>query len=530
MDKTININLGGTLFQIDEEAFNILRDYLQAINNRFRNVQGGHETIEDIESRIAEIFQSQKGLAGVLTTVNVNAMISIIGKPEDFDINEDNTEQPVYTSQKRRLYRNPDDTIISGVCGGIGAYLNVDPVLFRILFVVSALVFGTGIIIYLVLWIAIPIAYTEIQKRELAGYSYITNRYNTRQNAGIHTSGTSGYDPEYNSSPRAGNAFNEIFRIIGRVFYIALRIFLIIVGVTFVLTGFLTIVSFVMVFVFKYPGAFSTDEFHVSLIYFPDFLSYIVNPAISPWIIALTAIAVALPLLALIYWGVKMIFWFKARDGVLSLALLVIWVMSITALAIILFNEGISFAETAKSTYEEMLPKTMDTLFIRTENSISYTKFEKELSIKEEGYSVFINEEDRELYIRPILSINCSEDNDARILVRKRSMGRSELDALRKTESLSYNYSIKGDTLILDEYFTITAERKWSADNVGVIIYIPEGTVVNIDRGTGNLFHDRYFNRYEGSSVLTRWESGNRTFLLTEDGLKSMNNNSVNIK
>ena len=62
MDKTININIAGTLFQIDEDAFSILRDYLQAINTRFRNVQGGNETIEDIESRISEIFQSQKGM------------------------------------------------------------------------------------------------------------------------------------------------------------------------------------------------------------------------------------------------------------------------------------------------------------------------------------------------------------------------------------------------------------------------------------------------------------------------------------
>ena len=66
MDKTININLGGILFQIDEEAFRKLRDYLQSINNRFGNSQGGNETIEDIELRIAEIFQSQKGLAGVI--------------------------------------------------------------------------------------------------------------------------------------------------------------------------------------------------------------------------------------------------------------------------------------------------------------------------------------------------------------------------------------------------------------------------------------------------------------------------------
>ena len=85
MDKTININLGGILFQIDEEAFRILRDYLQAINNRFANVQGGHETIEDIESGLLKFFSHRKALAGVITTENVEKMISIIGKPEDFD-------------------------------------------------------------------------------------------------------------------------------------------------------------------------------------------------------------------------------------------------------------------------------------------------------------------------------------------------------------------------------------------------------------------------------------------------------------
>ena len=71
MDKTININLGGSMFQIEEDAFRTLRDYLQAINERLRNVEGGLETIEDIESRIAEIFQSQKSMAGVLSMENV---------------------------------------------------------------------------------------------------------------------------------------------------------------------------------------------------------------------------------------------------------------------------------------------------------------------------------------------------------------------------------------------------------------------------------------------------------------------------
>lgn len=525
MDKTININLGGSLFQIDEDAFLILRDYLQSINNRFKNVEGGLETIEDIESRVAEIFQSQKGIAGVISKENVEAMISIIGKPEDFDINEDEAERPVYTSQRRRLYRNPDNTIVSGVCGGLGTYLNTDPILFRILFVISALFF-VGLFVYLVLWIALPVANSESRKRELAGNAYYSTGSKIRK-TGDRTGGASSFNAGDNHSSRINNAFSEIINALGKFFYIMLRIFLIITGVIFTLTGFLTILSFIMVFIFKYPGAFSTDEFDVSLIYFPDFLNYIVSPATAPWIIALTIIALILPMLALIYWGVKMIFWFKARDGVLSLVCLVLWVLSISALAIILFNEGISFAETSKSSTEQILAQPPDTLYIISDHKLSDRNIDKELSIKEEGYSVFINEEDKELYIRPYLNINNSNGDDARIEVRKRSSGRSELDAFRKTESILYNCSISGDTLLLDEYFTITAERKWAADNVGINVYVPEGTIIKLDREVGNLFHDRYFNRYDNNFGTSRWTSGSRTFVLTEDGLSAANRNSI---
>ncbi len=523
MDKTININLGGTLFQIDEDAFLILRDYLQSINNRLRNIQGGLETIEDIESRVAEIFQSQKGLAGVISKENVEAMISIIGKPEDFDINEGEADTPLNTSQRKRLYRDPDDTIISGVCGGLGAYLNTDPVLFRILFAVTSLIFLTGFFVYIVLWIAVPVADSESRKREMSGNAYFASRRQvTRSRKG---SDYSNYEDNYSS--RVEGAFSEILNVIGKFFYILLRIFLIITGVIFTLTGFLSILTFIMVFVFKYPGAFSTDEFDISLIYFPDFLNYIVSPGIAPWIIVLTVIALMLPMLALIYWGVKMIFWFKARDGVVSLICLVIWVLCITTLAIMLFNEGISFAETARSSSEEIITQPPDTLYVMSYHKLSDRNIDKELSIKEEGYSVYINEEEKELYIRPYLNIRSSDGDDARIDIRKRSSGRSELDALRKTEGLLYDYRIKGDTLLLDEYFTITAERKWSADNVGINLYVPEGTIIKIDRAVGNLFHDRYYNRYDNDFGTSRWNSGTRTFILNEDGLEFVNNRSV---
>lgn len=529
MDKTININIAGILFQIDEVAFRILRDYLQAINNRFRNVRGGHETIEDIESRIAEIFQSQKGLAGVISKENVDAMISIIGKPEDFDHIESETEPPVYSAQRKRMYRNPDDSIISGVCGGIGAYLNIDPVLFRILFVLFAVFFGVGFFVYIALWIALPPANTDTRKREMYGNAYHSARSQNRQPKGATATSAPLYNTGYYNTSGVGNAFNEVFRAIGRVCYIILRIFLIFIGITLVLTGFLVIISFFMVFVFKYPGAFSTDAFGTHLIYFPDFLNYIVNPATAPWIIALTIIAVALPMLAFIYWGVKMIFWFKAKDGVLSLVGLVLWVITITALSIILFNEGISFAETATSTSTNILPNTPDTLYLITEHKVADLKFDKEISLPDDDNTVYLVDSIKKIYINASLQLNLAEDNLVKIEIKKRSSGRTRADAARKAESLIYNYRMSNDTLYFDEYFTIPSGSKWTADFLAFNLFLPENTILHFDNSTENMFFDGIFiNKVKDDNVIDQkfdydtnpWELGNKYWILSEEGLK----------
>jgi phage shock protein PspC (stress-responsive transcriptional regulator) len=525
MDKTININLGGILFQIDEEAFRILRDYLQAINNRFGNVQGGHETIEDIESRIAEIFQTQKGLAGVVTRENVEAMISIIGRPEDFDHGEPDSGAPFYTPPRRRMHRNPDDFIISGVCGGIGAYLDTDPVLFRILFIISAM-FGIGLFIYIALWIALPVARTDSQKREMFGASYHSATTRNRQSDSTQMSGIRQDNTGYKRSSVVGNAINEVFRAIGRVFYIILRIFLILTGVVFVLTGFLFILCFVMVFIL---GLFSIDSSGINLINFTDFLNYIVNPSAVSWIIILTSIAFILPMLALIYWGVKMIFWFRVRDGVVSLIALVVWVMAIAALTVIGLNEGISFAHNARSSAETVLQNSPDTLYVISDNKLADLKYDKDFILPHEEYSVYINDEKKELYIRSYLAVVRSDDKSTRIEARKSSAGRTEMEAMKKTEGLMYNYSIKGDTLHVDEYFTSPAGRRWSADNVGINLYIPAGTILKFEKDPRVLVHSAFRNESE-DYLESSWESGNRTWIMTDYGLDPVDKKSFRHK
>ena len=536
MDKTIKINLGGTLFQIDEEAYKMLRKYLQDIDNRLRNTPGGAETVEDIELRIAEIFQSQGGSAGVISKENIEAMISIIGKPEDFETGSDEkeTKAPYYHSTTRKkMYRNPDDTIISGVCGGIGAYLNIEAVWVRLLFILFTCFFGIGFFVYVALWIALPSAHSDPQKREMYGRDdYHTAAQKIKSGYSLK-SGDSGYTPSGQAGSHVGNAFNEVFRALGKVLFIIVRIFLILVGITFVLCGFMALVSFIMVFFFKYPGYFSTHSFGVNLFYLPDFLNYIVNPVIAPWILVLSFIVILIPLLALIYWGVKMIFWFKAKDGIVSLIGLIIWVVSVAVLSLLLFNEGISYSETAKIVSEEIIDKAPSDLYIMSGNKIADLHFDKEISFNEEDYNVYFIDDNKGLFLSSGLNINNSDDKSVKVTVRKRSAGRSKSDATRKAEGLVYNYHIAGDTLYLDEYFTIPVGTRWSFDDVRVNLYIPDGTEVHFDKTTENMFRrQHYYNEdwnwsWDGEDKeMVRSDSGDNHWIMTEDGLRRRSESS----
>lgn len=504
MDKTININLGGTLFTIDEDAYHILRNYLDTIDRKFRNFPGGNETIEDIEYRIAELFHTQSGIAGVIIKANVEYVISVIGKPEDFDQEEAGSpsvnEIPPH---RRKMYRNPDNTIIGGVCGGIGTYLSTDPVWIRILFVIFAFFFGVGFFVYLALWIALPSADTESQMKEMYGSKYYKPE-----------SWKTGEYP-YHTTSKAGNAFNAMFTAFGKVLFVIARIFLIFFGVCLVLTGFLTLLAFIMIFIFKYPGAFSTDISGINLSYVPDLLRYIVSPGSVPYIKVLISLVVAIPCLMIIYGGIRMIFWFRARDGFVWLTGLIVWVLSVAALAILFFNEGVSYAQMADSTTLDYFKSVPDTLYIVSDKKMSGVITDKEIILPDELYNIYISDENKELYTKTRLYINSSEDKKVSIEIKKRSAGRNRLNAIERAERLKYNYSISKDTLYLDEYFTIPAETRWSFDKVSVRVYAPEGTVIYMDKITETQFNST------GNDYRSR-DSRSRFWKIDSEGLENV--------
>ena len=170
MKKTFSVNLGNRVYNIDDDAFIRLKDYLDHIESHFSDEKEREDIINDIELRVSELFSERMGPdKQVITLPDVNEVIKIMGDPQEISGSED---QPHASRERRtgprRIYRDPDDRMLGGVCGGLGAYLGIDPVIIRILFVLF-LIFGIGLLVYLILWIVVPEAKTTAQKLEMRG-------------------------------------------------------------------------------------------------------------------------------------------------------------------------------------------------------------------------------------------------------------------------------------------------------------------------------------------------------------------------
>ncbi|MCK9326452.1 MAG: PspC domain-containing protein, partial [Bacteroidales bacterium] len=176
MKKTIKVNLGGIVFQLDEDAYDLLREYLDRLEARFSQLAGGNEILNDIEVRMAELFSLRlTSEREVVNLTDAREVTAIMGDPAEIGDGEEEPEVESTTThsgsyrRRRRFYRDPDNQVIGGVCSGLGAYFNLDPVIIRVLFVMFTLAYGTGLLVYLILWIGMPEARTSAEKLEMHG-------------------------------------------------------------------------------------------------------------------------------------------------------------------------------------------------------------------------------------------------------------------------------------------------------------------------------------------------------------------------
>ncbi|MGL5892873.1 MAG: PspC domain-containing protein, partial [Bacteroidia bacterium] len=187
MNKTVTINISGIIFHIEEDAFQVLQNYLHLLRTRFSREEGCDEIMADIESRIAELLKAKiGGSKEVIVKADIDEVIAIMGSPESFEDGSEpqNTQNTAGQNQqqntsgqqsysrgynRRRLFRDTDDRIVGGVCAGLGHYFDVNPVWIRLAFAISFFVFGSGALLYFLLLIILPKAETTAEKLEMRG-------------------------------------------------------------------------------------------------------------------------------------------------------------------------------------------------------------------------------------------------------------------------------------------------------------------------------------------------------------------------
>jgi len=172
MKITQNINLGGIIFTIDEDALAKLENYLNSVERFYSDKDEREEILADIEARISEHFQSQLNeRKEVVTMAEVDKAIEIIGLPEDFDgigSRRKTTYHRTNYNSYKKLFRDPDNSVLGGICSGFGYYFSIDPVIIRVIFVLLGF-FAGGIILYIVLWIVLPQALSSAEKQRMRG-------------------------------------------------------------------------------------------------------------------------------------------------------------------------------------------------------------------------------------------------------------------------------------------------------------------------------------------------------------------------
>lgn len=178
MKKVVEVSIGKINFTMEEDAYFRLKEYLRRFEETIPDREEAKEVMEDVEARVAEIFQKEKKFPNQVVDINlVQVVIDHLGEVETESKDEGQSSYTNYSSEQdytkgnRKFYRDVDSKMVAGVCSGLSEYTGIDVTIIRVVFVVLAFAYGTSILTYIVLWIVAPRALNVAQKLELRGYS-----------------------------------------------------------------------------------------------------------------------------------------------------------------------------------------------------------------------------------------------------------------------------------------------------------------------------------------------------------------------
>lgn len=349
MKKTLTVNLGGTVFHIDEDAYQLLDKYLSNLRIHFRKEEGSEEIMNDFEMRISELFGERIRLGHeVITIEHVEEVINRMGKPEEIfeeeetEEEKENAKKRVFQEQvitgKKKLMRDPDNRVIGGVAAGIAAYMGWDATAVRLAMILLLFipVVHWMALLYIILWMVMPVARTAADRLIMRGKSVTLET--------IGQTVTNGFEKvshnvnDYISSDKPRSFFQKLADLFVTVFGFLLKFGAVLAGII-LLPPLLLIVFVLFIVTVALVGGGASMLYQLSPFGWDLYSGVPVYMAVIGCICVILLIGI--PAIALLYAVCGQLFNLKPLPTPAKWTLLVLWLIAVAGCIIYFVNVGL---------------------------------------------------------------------------------------------------------------------------------------------------------------------------------------------
>ena len=467
MNEYTKISLAGVSFNLENDAYSLLEEYLEELSTYYGKEKDGKEIISDIEERIAELFIERKGRERIISKTDVIQIIDTLGRPSEIESGAAKEQKSEQQPVKRKLYRDINNKIIGGVLSGFANFFKTDPVFVRLIYVFitvlfffmargvhSGLWFWGMIILYFLLCLIMPPAKTVSQRCAMAGVS-------------------TGIDDIQNSksiSPqKESSAIGGFISVIGRILQIISGIILIALGF-----GGLLLACIVLFGIEVYNG--------VTLVGALDYITL----GISAWIVkTLCMVTYLLFCILLLYWGIKCCFRFKSPKWRPGLTFFIAFIILAIAASVTSTIAARPYYNYQSRLITQELEKNYDTLYVKINGIPASANITGYLNEGRHYYDLFYIEEingeknNLKITVYPELNIRRDDDNTVPEIQCRYSYFRNAIIADNEQELAKKCYTVT-DSLITINPISYSKENKFEGKKQKLYFYLPENCVIEV--------------------------------------------------
>ncbi|MDR1182619.1 MAG: PspC domain-containing protein [Bacteroidales bacterium] len=475
MKEVRQISLNGIVFFVEEDGYIVLKRYINKLEQYYAGKEDGKEIIEDIQIRFSELLLEKRTFQGqAMTLSNIEEVIAILGYPENFETEEtgQSKQQNAQSDKKhKRLYRDPENALLGGVCSGLSYYFGIDVVIFRLIFVILGL-FSVGfwLFVYVILLLIIPSAKTTQQRYEMKGEALNIEDIEQKVKDGINETGERIKKFADNNASAIKKTTDGIYSVVKSLVKFIVRAF----GFIMVFTAICVIIALTVIWFLPYSSFFGTGGEYINLCVHEMFPFFGLNGVAS----LLSFTVILLPFVLLFVLGVIfLITRMRKTSAFMMFGIFLLWVVLLVFVGIGLANfiehrQTNAFSETT----EISIPVSAQNIIIKPNHEIISGKTAKVQLFNK--YSLFVQQENNQNHIYGITNIGrniiYTDDTNVVIRVLNRNFKEGEIYEFQK------DIKVEDSVIYIPSLFQLK-NNYWSGERIDIKLLIPKQKQVVID-------------------------------------------------